>query len=280
VGTTKCSSDLIANPANGHLIQGCNGVGISLSLDDGKTWSDARVVPGAHSNGTRMMTEPALDAAGNIWTTWSDGEKHLYAAGTPDEGKTWPWVIDLTPHFRLASIDAPRCEPAVSGPLKCDAPDSHPTHQGTNGTYVWPWVSAGSAGRFAVTWIGAYPVSPSDEQNGPWYIFTAYVINATQAAPSVTITRLTPDPIHASPICQAGTSCQVSSVQGAPSGDRRLGDFFETTIEPNTGYLMGAWSNTYAQRGDVISHPQFVRQVGGIRLLTEADLHVYAPTQG
>ncbi|MCA1835704.1 MAG: hypothetical protein LC721_04970, partial [Actinobacteria bacterium] len=172
------------------------------------------------------------------------------------------------------------CQPVISGPLKCDAPDSHASHPASTGTYVWPWVSAGSAGRFAVSWIGSYQVSPSDEQNGPWYVFTAYVIDATQAEPSVSIVRLTPDPIHTSPICQAGTFCQVSSVQGAPSGDRRLGDFFETTVEPGTGFLMGAWSNTYAQRNDVISHPQFVRQTGGIRLLTDADLHSYRPTQG
>jgi hypothetical protein len=69
-------------------------------------------------------------------------------------------------------------------------------------------------------------------------------------------------------------------VQGEPSGDRRLGDFFETTIEPGTGFLMGAWSNTNARADDVISHPQFVRQVGGVRLLTDADLRAYAPTQG
>ncbi|HUR62266.1 MAG TPA: sialidase family protein [Candidatus Thermoplasmatota archaeon] len=279
-GTTQCSSDLIANPANGHLIQGCNGVGISLSTDGGRTWGEAEVVPGAHTNGSRMMTEPALDAAGNIWTTWADGERHLYAAGTPDEGKTWPWRFDLTPHFRAASRDAPRCEPTISGPLKCDEEGSHPTHEATNGTYVWPWISAGSEGRFAVSWIGAYPVSPSDEQNGPWYIFTAYVIDATTPAPSVTIVRLTPDPIHVNPICQNGTSCQVSSMTGAPAGDRRLGDFFETTVEPGTGFLMGAWSNTYAASADTISHPQFVRQTGGIRLLTDADMHAYRPTQG
>ncbi|HUR64249.1 MAG TPA: sialidase family protein [Candidatus Thermoplasmatota archaeon] len=279
-GTTKCSSDLIANPANGHLYQSCNGTGLSVSLDGGRTWGEPRTVPGAHANGTRTFAEPAIDAGGNVWTTWNDGEKRLYAAGTPDEGKTWPWVLDLTPHFRLATVDAPRCVATLGGTPKCDAPDSRPVHAATNGTYVWPWVSAGSAGRFAVSWIGAYAESPSEQQNGPWYVFTAYVLDATSARPSVTIARLTPDPIHINPICQGGTLCQASSVQGEPSGDRRLGDFFETTIEPGTGFLMGAWSNTNARADDVISHPQFVRQVGGVRLLTDADLRAYAPTQG
>jgi hypothetical protein len=279
-GTTKCSSDLVANPANGHLYQACNGTGISVSRDGGRTWGAPATPPGAHANGTRTMAEPALDAGGNVWVTWNDGEKRLFAAGTPDEGATWPWVIDLTPHFRLHSQDAPRCVASLNGPPRCDEPGSHPTHPPTSGTYVWPWISAGSAGRFAVTWIGAYTESPSDQQNGPWYVFTAYVLDATTPSPSVTLTRLTPDPIHVSPICQAGTTCQASSVQGEPSGDRRLGDFFETTVEPGTGYLLGAWSNTNAQANDVISHPQFVRQVGGVRLLTDADLHTFRPTQG
>ncbi|MEA3203465.1 MAG: hypothetical protein QOI63_1140, partial [Thermoplasmata archaeon] len=135
-------------------------------------------------------------------------------------------------------------------------------------------------GRFAVSWIGSYTVSPSEQQNGPWYVFTAYVLDATSGTPSVTIERMTPDPIHVSPICQQGTQCQVSSVQGKPAGDRRLGDFFETTIEPATGFLLGVWSNTNAQAEDVISHPQFVRQTGGVRLLADADLGKYSPTQG
>jgi hypothetical protein len=276
LGDVPCSGDIVANPMNGHLYAGC-GHGIAVSTDGGVTWSQRRELAN-HTGG--HMTEPAVDAAGNVWMAWEDGERTLWAAGTPDEGLTWPWVIDLTPHARLASTDAPRCAPTTGTELTCDAPGSHPQHAPTNGTFVWPWISAGSAGRFAVTWIGSYAESPSEEQNGPWYVFTAFVLDATGAAPSVTVSRLTPDPIHVSPICQQGTACQVSSVQGAPSGDRRLGDFFETTVEPGTGDLLGVWSNTYAQRDDVISHPQFVRQVGGARLLTDADLHAYRPTQG
>ncbi|MEA3202696.1 MAG: hypothetical protein QOI63_362, partial [Thermoplasmata archaeon] len=138
-GTTVCDSDLIANPANGHLYQSCNGVGISVSRDGGRTWSDARTPKGATANGTRTFAEPAIDAAGNVWTTWNDGEKRLFAAGTPDEGKTWPWVIDLTPHFALYSKDAPRCVATLDGPPKCDTPGTPASHPAMDGTYVWPW---------------------------------------------------------------------------------------------------------------------------------------------
>ncbi|MEK6975380.1 MAG: hypothetical protein AABY18_03450 [Candidatus Thermoplasmatota archaeon] len=113
----------------------------------------------------RIMAEPAIDSAGNVWVTYARGEELLYVAGTPDEGQTWPWVYNLTPHVRLAF------------------------------------------------------------QEG------------------------------------------------------RLGDFFETTVGPD-GYLYGAWSNTYRQPNDVISHPEFAKQVGGIRLIADDELGLFFPTQG
>ena len=262
-GDVPCSGDLVANPANGHLVVGC-GPGVAVSEDGGRTWSKVLAVPG-HETGSRSMSEPAIDGAGNVWATWSENEKSLWAAGSPDEGKTWPWVLDLTPHVRLFAGHG--------------APDGTKAAGTVNGTFVWPWISAGSAGRFAVTWFYSYADGASNKQNGPWYTVSAEVVNATQAAPIVVVSQLTPKPMHQGPICQAGTTCQVSSVQGAPSGDRRLGDFFETTIG-NDGYLYGVWSNTEEKPGDVISHPQFVRQTGGLRLIADADLGKVHPTQG
>ena len=152
-------------------------------------------------------------------------------------------------------------------------------HPPSNGTYVWPWVSAGSEGRFAVTWIGSYAEEDSDTQSGPWYVFSAAVVGGHTAAPSVVVSRLTPHPMHEGPICQSGTTCQVASMQGDPNGDRRLGDFFETTIGPD-GHLYGVWSNTADNPSDVISHVQFVRQSGGQRLISDEELGTFVPTQG
>lgn len=255
-GDVPCSGDLIANPGNGHLIAGC-GPGITVSDDAGYTWSQERTVLG-HDAGGRSMAEPAIDSAGNVWVTWSEGEETLWAAGSPDEGTSWPWVIDLTPHFRLFASQQ-------------DAP--------TNGTYVWPWISAGSDGRFAVSWFGSYTEEASNTQSGPWYVFSATVVAATSASPAIVVSRLTPDPMHEGPICQGGTFCQVASMQGDPDGDRRLGDFFETTIGPD-GFLYGVWSNTADNPGDVVSHVQFVRQTGGLSLIAPEDLGTFVPTQG
>ena len=259
-GDVPCSGDLIADPSDGHLIAGC-GPGITVSEDAGRSWSEARPVPG-HDAGGRSMAEPAIDSAGNVWVTWAEGETTLWAAGSPDEGLSWPWLFNLTAHVTFAA--------AVD--------EESPKFDGT-GTYVWPWISAGSDGRFAVTWFGSYLTEDSSTQSGPWYVFSATVVDATSAVPSVAVSRLTPAPIHDGPICQSGTTCQATSVLGEPSGDRRLGDFFETTIGPD-GYLYGVWSNTHESPNDVVSHVQFVRQTGGLRLIADDELGSFTPTQG
>ena len=273
-GTTPCEGDVLANPANGHLYQSCNGTGITVSTDAGVTWGEPAGPKDAKDGGSRMLNEPALDAAGNVWVTWADGERALHVAGTPDEGKTWPWEYDLTPHFHQFSA-TPRVTynfTAGQGPKLESMP--------TNGSYVWPWVSAGSAGRIAVSWIGSFDTVASDTYDGPWFIFTAFLLDATAQAPTVVVTQLTPLPIHIGPICQGGTGCQVSSMQGDASGDRRLGDFFETTVEPGTGQLLGVWSNTNEHPADVVGHVQFVRQTGGIALVAPEELGTVQPTQG
>lgn len=272
-GDVPCSGDLVARPSDGVLFAGC-GPGVTVSEDGGWTWSEERQVPG-HDTRSRSMAEPAIDGAGNVWVTWAEDEKTLWAAGTPDDGLTWPWVIELTPHFRLTSTVR---DVETAGPV-CRAASCSTDNPLTNGTYVWPWISAGSEGRFAVTWFGSYEEEPSNSQNGPWYVFSALVVGADTPAPSVVVSRLTPAPIHDGPICQAGTTCQVDSVQGDPNGDRRLGDFFETTVGLD-GMLYGVWSNTHERPNDVISHVQFVRQTGGLSLIADEDLGTLMPTQG
>ena len=279
-GDVPCSQDLVADPSDGHLIVAC-GAGIGVSEDAGFTW-EVREVPNATSGGQRIMAEPAIDSAGNVWVTYTEGEGRLFVAGTPDEGRTWPWQYELTPHVRLAFAEGRLgtdfdCLEGADGTCSGDKVEEGAV--ASNGTYIWPWVSAGSAGRLAVTWIGAFEEVDSGEYGGNWYVFSAYLLGADTDQPQVVPLRLTPDPMHEGPICQSGTTCQVSSMQGADSGDRRLGDFFETTIGPD-GYLYGTWSNTYKQPQDVISHPEFVKQTGGIRLIADGELGSFFPTQG
>lgn len=274
-GDVPCSQDLVGNPHTGNLVVAC-GPGVSVSEDGGFTWTPrgeraVNLTEYGFLGGSPRMAEPAIDAAGNTWVTWANDESRLYVAGSPDEGVTWPWAYEVTPHFRAWALDNPH------GIDVEDADDGFGS--GANGTYVWPWISAGSDGRFAVTWIGSYDDAPSSQQSGPWHVFTAYFLDATTAEPTVHVAPLTQAPMHLQPICQSGTTCQATSATGDPSGDRRLGDFFETTIDAE-GFLHGTWSNTAAEPDDVVSHAEYVRQTDGIRLLIKEDIGVYMPTQG
>jgi len=278
-GDVPCAQDLVANARTGHLVVACD-AGVAVSEDDGRTWSEVRRVPEAASGGQRIMAEPAIDAAGHVWVTYTTGESGLFVAGTPDEGLTWPWRFDVGAHFALHAARA-GCDTDLDAPCRDlvfedGAPASDPA---TAGTYVWPWISAGSDGRFAVTWIGTYAAVDSATHDGPWSVFTAFFLDATAETPRATVQLLTPEPIHVGPICQSGTTCQATSLRGDDAGDRRLGDFFETTIDAE-GFLHGTWSNTARQPDDVVSHPEYVRQAGGVRLLNEEDLGVFFPTQG
>jgi len=264
-GDVPCDQDLVADPGTGHLVVGCTPsrdvrtLGIAVSPDGGLSWAE-RPIEGLEGGGQRVMAEPAIDSDGNIWVAVTRDEDAVLVAGTPDEGQTWPWVIDVTPA-------------AVAGWQH----DGFETSGNT--TFVWPWVSAGSAGRVAVTWIGSASDADSGEQSGPWHMWTAFILEADTADPTVVVTRLTQSPMHTAPICQDGTTCQVTSMAGRPAGDRRLGDFFETTIGPD-GFLYAAWSNTAATPDDVVSHPEFVRQVGGVRLIEDELVGRFVPTQG
>lgn len=247
-----CGGDFVAAPQDGTLYAGCGG-SIAVSTDEGATW-EQRTVPG-HEDEYARMTEPAVDSAGNVWTAWETNESQLYLAGSPDKGESWPWVHEL------------------SGQIQ------HALNGTSEHTLVWPWVSAGSEGRVAVS-VYATPTPPPSDA-GPldraWSVVTVAVMDAdTDQAPAAHGYVLA-EGNHVGPICQSGTACQVNSLQGSPNSDRRLGDFFETTIGPD-GHLYAAYSDTADQSGDVVSHPGFVKQTGGPNFI--ADGVDYVPTQG
>ena len=275
-GNVPCSQGLIANPATGALYVAC-GAGIGVSNDGGHTW-EVRSVPDPNGTvprgGQRIMAEPGLDADGNVWVVWTVGERRLFIGGTPDEGATWPWVHELTPHFNFYSTQTDLDHSEFGGQT------TYGPETPRNGSYIWPWISAGSGGRVAVTWIGGFSDTASNAYADPWFLFTAYVLEADSANPRVHVTELTPSPIHFGPICQSGTTCQVVSMTGDDSGDRRLGDFFETTVG-HDGMLHATVSDTFTAREDVVSHPLYVKQTGGIPLITAEDIEAgWTATQG
>lgn len=249
LGDVPCSGDLLAAP-DGTLYAGC-GSGVAVSEDGGTVWEE-RAVPG-HENSGRALTEPAVDGAGNVWLAWHEDEASLWLAGSPDKGITWPWVHDLTPALRTA----------LGGSADL--------------TVFWPWVSAGSAGRVAVTAYASPTPPPSDDPgqlDRSWSVVTIAAFDTAGAAPVVS-GHVVKEGFHVGPVCQAGTSCQTRSMTGDPTGDRRLGDFFETTIDAE-GWLHIVYSDTTTRPTDVISHPGYVRQTAGPRFVTDG----FFPLQG
>jgi hypothetical protein len=100
-------------------------------------------------------------------------------------------------------------------------------------TNVFPWMKAGGAGRTDAVWYGSnLQVDPSSHNNQAWNVFMAQAVFPTDAtgaitgaAPSVTLVKVTPHPMHYDDICLAGTDCIQSQ------GNRNLADFFVVNID-------------------------------------------------
>src|SRR5205085_7823583 len=120
---------------------------------------------------------------------------------------------------------------------------------------VFPWLKAGGPGRADAVWYGSDKnVDPSSQSNQSWNVFMAQTVFPTDqngaitgAAPSVTLVKVTPHPMHYNDICLQGTGC-ISS-----QGNRNLADFFAVTIDRS-----GAAEIVYDDTSNGLSQPGFV----------------------
>lgn len=246
VGDAGCGGDMVAHPVSGKLYVGC-GLGFSLSTDGGQTWKQFKP-KGAPDGAGHGLTEPAIDSAGNVYVSTDPGYEEIVTAWTPDDGVTWS-NLSLKPYF-----------PELA-----------------EGTLLWPWTSAGSEGRFSVTFYASPRPDATADVTAEWFVYTAIILNATTPSPEIYPVKVTPGPFHVGAICQRGTQCQTSTATDDLS-DRRLGDFFETTIDSD-GVLYIVHSNTAEKPADTISHVAFEKLVSGPRLV-EGSLPKGFPTQG
>ncbi len=98
---------------------------------------------------------------------------------------------------------------------------------------VFPWLKAGGPGRADAVWYGSDKnVDPSSHNNQSWNVFMSQVVfptdstgGVTGGAPTKTLVRVTPHPMHYDDICLMGTGCIESQ------GNRNLADFFEINID-------------------------------------------------
>jgi hypothetical protein len=104
---------------------------------------------------------------------------------------------------------------------------------GADAVNVFPWIKAGGPGRADAVWYGSdKQVDPSSHSNQAWNVFMSQVVFPTKAsgaltgaAPSTTLVKVTPHPMHYNDICLQGTGCILST------GNRNLADFFEVNID-------------------------------------------------
>src|SRR4051812_32261839 len=166
----------------------------------------------------------AVDKAGAVYVVWS--ERH------PQQHETWTMLS--------VSRNAGR---SWSAPVKV---------QRQPATTVFPWVTAGDAGRIAISYYGTGARGNSPQtvaKTASWSVYSAFSTDGGRTFAEYRTTRA----MHHGAICTSGTGCAT--------GTRNLLDFFETATDPN-GCLVTAYADNTVDPaiGAVVSYG---RQTGG-----------------
>ena len=181
-----------------------------------------------------LFTVSSLDSARNLVVCW---------AISPSDGN---------PAERQVFVSAAS---AASGWKKWTKPVQVSDGSAATGdaANVFPWVQAGGAGRADAVWYGSnLSADPSSQQNQVWNVFMAQTVfpvdkngAVTGAAPSTTLVKVSPHPVHYNDICLSGTGCIESQ------GNRNLADFFEVKIDASGAaeVVYDDTSNGLAQQG-------------------------------
>jgi hypothetical protein len=123
--------------------------------------------------------------------------------------------------------------------------------QRTPNTTVYPWVTAGDAGRLVVSYYGT-PGRGNSPQTVPsasrWQVWSSFSTDGGRSF----VEYATTGTMQKGPICTGGTACTASS--------RNLLDFFETAADPQ-GCLVTAFADNSA--GGEGAYVSYVRQTGG-----------------
>jgi len=178
----------------------CNyhGVYMAVSTDGSLTFTDYPVYinPNADVGYGHQFVNVSIDRAGNVYSVYSD-DHHVYYSFSTDHGKTW------------------------SGPYLITT---------TSGTQIFPWSSAGDAGKLDVVY---YQTPYYDGINTPdnypntaaWTVGFAQNLNAL--TPGSSWARQAASPTnHFGGVCESGVTC---------TGNRDLFDDFGVAASPTTG---------------------------------------------
>jgi hypothetical protein len=182
---------------------------VGVSTDDGKTFTDYRVVLDTSNNQPLVWPNTvATDAAGTVYFTWSNN-RNAFLDVSHDGGKTWtaPRLLNVAP--------------SKAG--------------------VYPTVAAGKPGHVVVGWYGTDKTGDSNDpkvmgeaskvKSTPWYV---YVAASTDGGKTFTQSRAT-GVVHRGELCTHGSGC-------ADTNSRNLLDDFGVAVSPTTGLASVAYT--------------------------------------
>ena len=228
-----------------------------------------KVFQAAGNGNSLQLNIGTPDASGNLTFLDSPGGPGLIhiadnLAGSPDtlfsvlsmdsaRNLFVVYAVDGTPAQRQVYVSAAS---AASGWTNWTTPvqvsdASTATGDATN---VFPWIKAGGPGRADAVWYGSdQQVDPSGHFGQKWNVFMSQVVfpvdatgAVTGSAPSRTLVKVTPHPMHYDDVCLSGTGCITSQ------GNRNLADFFVVTIDKT-----GAAEIVYDDTSNGLAQPGF-----------------------
>jgi hypothetical protein len=202
----------ITNAAETVCACGHHGVYMAVSADGGKSFADRTVYVNkdAKVNYGHQFVNVSVDRAGNVYCVYTD-DRHVYYSFSRDHGKTW------------------------RGPYRITA---------TSGTQIFPWSTAGDAGRLDVVYYQTGYASPRKTpetypKRAAWSVGFAQNLHALKPRSSWTHETATPI-VHLGGICESGVTC---------TGNRDLYDDFGVAASPRTGLASIVYSDDQWQRG-------------------------------
>jgi hypothetical protein len=161
-----------------------------------------------------LFTVLSMDSGRNLFAVWANGDS---ATGVPP-GERQVFV---------SAASAPNWSTWTTPVKVSDGLTS--TGDAVN---VFPWIKAGGPGRADAVWYGSdLSEDPSSHKNQKWNVFMSQLVfptsggKITGAAPSKTLVKVSPHPMHYDDVCLLGTECITTQ------GNRNLADFFVVTID-------------------------------------------------
>ncbi|MGH3951692.1 MAG: hypothetical protein ACRDSE_21675, partial [Pseudonocardiaceae bacterium] len=185
------------------------------------TCSNPNTVDDSMSHG-HIFDVVSVSNDGTVYAAWSNNQDVFYAH-SDNKAQTWSGPVQVTDGSAMTN------------------------------TNIFPWITAGDAGRVGIVWYGTDALSNADN-NAEWKAYYAYTANARAATPDLLWLPASDHVIHKSNVSQAGFS------PGDEAVNRNLIDFFQVAHDPRDGAAVVAFADDH---NDFDGHTFWTRQIAG-----------------